>query len=169
MSKEKITIPDSLVWSQLKVLKMSNCGLSRLDASFHLFPNLTNLDLSNNQISHIAHLHDCFSLRYLNLSRNKISVLSNLDRLLGNIISLNLSMNKIESLDGIDRIITLQNLNISNNQIQDMEEMDYLVKLPILETLDLFDNPIGALEQYRMAVYMSFVFEKSTGFYNLNR
>lgn len=73
-------------WTQLKSLVLSNCGINYMDECFHFFPLLEVLDLSYNNIMHVVHLQDCYSLISLNLSHNRIRVLSNLDRVLGKII-----------------------------------------------------------------------------------
>ena len=80
-----IEIPDDYKWSKLKFLSMTNCGLVMLDRSMHILPMLEVLDVSQNDISHIVHLQDCFSLSTINLSRNRVRVLSNIGRVLGNI------------------------------------------------------------------------------------
>lgn len=69
-------------------LKLRNCGIAYMDAALQLFPNVETMDLSNNDISHILHLHNCHGLRYLHMSRNRIRVLSNLGRVIGNLIYL---------------------------------------------------------------------------------
>jgi len=79
-------IASNLRWSQVSDLKLSNCGITRLDQSMHLFPSVQTLDLSKNDISHIIHLQDCYSLSELNLSHNRIRVLSNVGRVLGIIV-----------------------------------------------------------------------------------
>lgn len=69
-------------------LKLRNCGIAYMSAALQLFPNVETMDLSNNDISHILHLHNCHGLRYLHMSRNRIRVLSNLGRVIGNLIHL---------------------------------------------------------------------------------
>ncbi len=156
---DKSAIPDEYVWSRLKFLKLSNCGLSNLDASLHLFPQLDYLDLSRNQFAHIIHLNDCYSLRYLLVSHNKIRVLSNVDRVLGNIVFMDLSHNQVQSLDGLDKLYSLQALKIDSNFIDDFSEIKYLVNLPCLEKLSLIDNPIYQHPEYRMLIFNVFVSE----------
>ena len=41
-----------------------------MDASLHLFPTVTTVDLSHNQISNVVHLQDCHWLSELDLSYN---------------------------------------------------------------------------------------------------
>jgi hypothetical protein len=70
---EVVAVPSEYYWSKLRQLRLSNCGLVGIDESFHLMPQLEILDLSDNAISQIVHLQDCFCLRILNLSKNRIS------------------------------------------------------------------------------------------------
>lgn len=83
-----------LSWPALSLLRLRNCGLTRLDASLHLLPHCAMIDLSHNAITHIVHLHDCLHLTSLDVSHNRVRVLSNLDRVLGNVVTLNLSYNR---------------------------------------------------------------------------
>lgn len=103
LSRESVTIPTHLLWTKLRKLKMTNCGIAKLDGSLHFLSNVEQLDMSHNSISHVIHLQDCVQLSSLNMSFNRIVVLSNVSRVLGNIRYLNLSHNCIRSLDGIDK------------------------------------------------------------------
>lgn len=150
-------VPKEFCWTNLISLTLSNCGLVRIDESLHFFPNLIELDLSHNAITYVVHLQDCISLETLNLSHNRVRILSNLERTIGSVKNLNLSHNQIESLDGIDKIYSLENINFSNNLINDINEMEYLSRLPCLLSLILQNNPIAELKHYRLRVYREFV------------
>ncbi len=91
------------------------------------------------------------------MSNNRVRVLSNLDRVLGNVTSLNLSFNEVQSLDGLDKLYSLQKLNLSSNRIDDFAEVSILAKLPCLESLQLDNNPIGISTRYRINVFHQFV------------
>ena len=146
-------IASNLKWSQVSELKLSNCGITRLDQSMHLFPSVQMLDLSRNDISHIIHLQDCYSLRDLNLSYNRISVLSNVGRVLGNVITLNISHNLIVSLDGIGAMYSLQTIDCSHNAIDDFCEVRHLINLPCLEHIILEGNVLCENALYRLMVF----------------
>ncbi len=105
---EAVELPGAMKWQQLQCLRISNCGVDQLDKGMHLFPALEQLDLSYNDITHIVHLQDCKDLRVLNLSFNRVRVLSNLNRVITNIRRLNLSNNSIESLDGLSALEFLE-------------------------------------------------------------
>jgi Leucine-rich repeat (LRR) protein len=150
-------VPKEFCWSNILTLTLSNCGLVRIDESLHFFPNLIDLDLSNNSITYIVHLQDCISLENLNLSHNRIRILSNLERTVGKIHNLNVSFNEIESIDGIDKIYSLESINLSNNFINDMNEVQYLSRLPCLVSVILQNNPVAELKHYRLRVYREFI------------
>lgn len=157
LQERKVVIPMKYCWTNLTKLRLSNCGLVRMDEAFHFFPSLTHLDLSNNDITHVVHLHDCVSLESLNLSHNRIRVLSNLERVIGRVKKINLAHNDIESLDGLDKIYALEKVNLAFNYIDDMAEVQHLCRLPNLEVVCLADNPISELPNYRLRFYHEFI------------
>jgi hypothetical protein len=155
---ETRTVPSNTIqWLSLHTLTLSNCGINKLDQSMHLFPSITELDLSKNDIVHVVHLQDCYCLSVLNLSHNRIRVLSNLGQSLGKVTRLNLCNNEIESLDGISFIYSLERLDVSFNYINDFTEIQYLSKLPCLEIIVLEGNPIAEHINYRLLVYKEFL------------
>jgi hypothetical protein len=156
-------IPPRYLWSNLLTLKLSNCGISKIDESMHFFPSIEHLDLSHNTISHIIHLHDCIDLKYVNFSHNRIRVLSNLERVIGSVTMVNLSHNDVESLDGIERILSLEKLDVSFNRVNDFAEVQALCRLPNLEAVRLEGNPLATTQpglinaHYRMRVFSAFI------------
>jgi Leucine-rich repeat (LRR) protein len=137
-------VPDvNKSWSSLSMVRLSKCGLVVLDNSLHYLPKLTEIDFSQNSISEIVHLQDCSKLTKLNLSINKIRVLSNISRVLGNISSLNIANNQVESLDGVQGLYALRTFDVSGNLIVDFQEIHHLNRLPCLESLTLIGNPIS--------------------------
>ena len=143
LSHEKSVPNITQCWLSLKSLRVSNCGLTKLDLSLHFLPAVSEIDFSHNSITDIVHFQDCSRLNILDLSYNNISVLSNISRVLGNISSLYISHNQIQSLHGIDKLYSLRTLDVSNNLIDDFNELKYLTKLPCLEFLHLIGNPIS--------------------------
>lgn len=161
MSRSTILVPEDFQWVQLKQLRLRNCGIARLDQAFHLMPLVEYIDVSHNVISHLIHLQDCVNLRRLVISHNRIRVLSNIGRVLGNLTHLDLSHNCIQSLDGIDKVFGLQRVDLSFNTIDDFREMRYLSKLPCLENLSLLGNPIANHPQYRLLTYRQLLVDGS--------
>ena len=90
----------------------------------------------------------------LDISYNRVRVLSNLDRVLGNIITLNLSHNNIESLDGLGKLYSLEVLNVGFNRIDDACEAAHLCRLPCLDSVVLEGNPIAEHAAYRVHCYV---------------
>jgi Leucine-rich repeat (LRR) protein len=141
---ERKEVPDvNKSWTSLSMVRLSKCGLVILDNSLHYLPKLTEIDFSQNSISEIVHLQDCSKLTKLNLSINKIRVLSNVSRVLGNISSLNIANNQVESLDGVQGLYALRKFDVSGNLIVDFQEIYHLNRLPCLESLTLIGNPIS--------------------------
>lgn len=152
-----VAIPEEYMWHSTTNLRLSNCGIDRLDKSMHLFPSLEQLDLSYNDISHVIHLQDCPRLSVLNLSNNRISVLSNLNRVISNVVKLDLSQNRIESLDGLEFLEFLSRLDVSNNLIDDFQEVSHLAELTNLESVILEGNMISLRSNYRLHVFTKFL------------
>lgn len=161
LGDERVLPPRAYIWTKLKLLRLTNCGIAKMDASFHFMPYLSQLDISHNDISNIIHLQDCFELRILNASHNRISVLSNISRVIPNIVRLNLSNNMIESLDGLSKLTALEKLDLSNNHIDDFMEIEELVVLPHLHDLILEGNAISFKASYRQSVFVLFVHDCS--------
>lgn len=155
-------IPYKYLWSSLITLKLVNCGITKIDESMHFFTSIEYLDLSHNEICHVVHLQDCIDLKYIDLSYNRIRVLSNLDRVLGSVTHISFAGNEIESLDGIDKIYSLESIDLMNNNIDDFHEIDNLCRLPNLESIKCKGNPFSSEEKsYRMKVYGEFIKEGS--------
>jgi hypothetical protein len=149
------------IWSKLAVLNLCNCGLTRLDSSLHMVPNLIQLDVSHNDLRHIIHLYQCLSLATLNIAHNRISVLSNLNLVIPNIRRLNLSHNSIESLDGLDKLYSLEKIDLSHNKLNDFSELSALVKLQNFTHLYASGNPISFTSNYRLHILTQFLHESS--------
>lgn len=154
-------INSAFTWEKLTTLRLINCGLTRLDSSLHFLPALVHLDVSYNEISHIIHLQDCNQLRILNISHNRISVLSNLIWVIPGIERFNISHNSIESLDGLDKLYQLQRVDLSNNKINDFHEMQFLSELKFLTHIYLSGNSISLKPNYRLHVISQFLNECS--------
>lgn len=144
-------------WNNLTLLRLRNCGICSMDASLHLFPAVTSVDLSHNQISNVVHLQDCHWLSELDLSYNRITVLSNFSRVVGNLLVLNLCNNHITNLDGIEKMYALESLNLAYNEIDDENEVRLLTRLPCLEMIDLLGNPISEETSYREFFFLQFL------------
>lgn len=92
--------------------------ISKLDLSNLQVSNLSNKNITNEDLIYVNYLGS----KYLDLSENKITDISNLN--LKEIYYLNLSDNNIKSLDGID-FGRMSSLNVSNNPISSLEGLDF--------------------------------------------
>jgi small GTP-binding protein len=100
--------------------------------------NLTELDLSINQITDISFLKDLTNLTELDLSSNQITDYSFLKNLTS-LTYLDLSSNKITDISFLKNLTTLTALGLSSNQITDYS---FLKDLTSLTYLDLSSNKI---------------------------
>ena len=110
------------LWRQLRSLRLVNCGIATLDASFQFMPSLQHLDVSHNDISELKNLHHCSSLSTLVASHNKITSIHLLRRVLGNVTALDLSHNRIGCIRGLESLVSLERLDISHNRLTDSSE-----------------------------------------------
>ena len=108
-------------------LDLSNNNITEIN---NLPPNLTNLNLSNNDIIKIENLPP--NLTTLRLSWNRITKIENLSP---NLTTLNLSYNKITKIENLPPNLVV--LIISNNQITKVENLP-----PTITNLYLSYNPI---------------------------
>ncbi|KAK6539790.1 hypothetical protein TWF694_009982 [Orbilia ellipsospora] len=146
-------------WDQNKALQIQEKGLEHLGdlASFH--PNLVEVNLENNQLTHLTGMP--VTVRDLKVAGNQISSLTAWNHL-ANLQFLDISRNKIEILSGLASLVHLRELKADKNQITSLEgilQLDGLVKLRLrhniisvidfsasnlkrLKTLDLGNNRI---------------------------
>lgn len=133
---------------------------------------LQRLVLDSNQIQVIAGLHNCKQLVELCISNNNLTTISGLEGLplktlrldnnnlteiggfetLSSLQYLDLSGNEISSLDGLQHLVQLKALRLSSNQIAAADETQYLCELSYLTELDLVDNPVQLISDYRLAL-----------------
>lgn len=108
------------------------------------------LNLDNAKSSTIEGLNDKFTaLETLSLINVGLVTLKNFPAL-PNLKRLELSDNRLSGgLQHINGCPNLVSLNLSGNRIKDLEEIRPLANLPKLEVLDLFNNDITQVENYR--------------------
>ena len=68
------------------------------------------------------------SLRYLNLSSNRIAVISGLVHL-KNLLVLNLNDNEIHKIEGLDNLLSLQELYLADNYLRRVENLEFQQQL----------------------------------------
>jgi len=150
-----ISLPN-MKWEKLVFLDISRNSLESLDSSIRLAPALETLFLNNNNINSLDHLTGLPRLRTLNLSHNRIDINKELHTLLGQITHINLSHNIIKSLVNFKKLYSLQDLNVSDNQISKLDDVFHVCSLPCLETLDLRNNKVTKVVDYRLKLLEKF-------------
>ncbi|KAK7899438.1 hypothetical protein WMY93_020291 [Mugilogobius chulae] len=144
------------VWTSLTTLDLSRNDISAVDSSVKLIPKVEFLDLSHNQLTSVENLQYLYSLVHVDLSCNRLSSLEAAHTRLGNIKTLGLSGNQLSSLQGLSKLYSLVNLDLSRNQLAQLEEIRNIGLLPCLEKLNLTDNPMCIIPDYRTKVLAQF-------------
>ena len=117
------------------------------------FRTLSVLNLSRNDISQIENLDrlaPCLSK--LDLSRNCIASTANGLEALSQLAHLDVSGNRLLSLAGVEHLVSLEVLHASDNLITSVEALRMLSYLPRLHTVTLSGNPIASRPGYREEV-----------------
>ncbi|XP_033829936.1 nischarin isoform X1 [Periophthalmus magnuspinnatus] len=144
------------VWRSLTTLDLSHNNISAVDSSVKLIPKVEFLDLSHNQLTSVENLQHLYSLVHVDLSFNCLCSLDAAHTRLGNIKTLGLSGNQLSSLQGLSKLYSLVNLDLSRNQLAQLEEIRNIGSLPCLEKLNLTDNPMCIIPDYRTKVLAQF-------------
>ncbi|CAF1226385.1 unnamed protein product [Adineta steineri] len=155
--------------SQLKILDVSDCSIENLDfinslpsitelranhSCIKTLPNqirnlrfLTDLDLSNNQLTNITSIKTLSALHLLRLTNNRIQDIQIISHLT-HLSELYLANNQITSLpNSFHKLIELQCLDISNNSIQSWKDIDVLGRMNSLFLLHINGNPLLSDEE----------------------
>ena len=106
------------------------------------FDSLKIFDLSCNVIKKIEGLYLLVNLQKLHFGQNKIDKIEGLDTL-ANLQVLDLEYNNIKKIEGLTNLVHLKVLLFSYNSIQQMEGLDHLVSL---QELNLSNNQIRKIE-----------------------
>lgn len=113
--------------------------------------NLSVLNLSRNEIVCIENLERLSSLTKLDLSYNAIQYVQGLESLT-NLTYVDLSNNKIGSLTGLERLASLETLHLADNQIASLDSLRSLTYLRSLHTLTLRGNALATHPNHRTSV-----------------
>lgn len=127
-------------------LDLSNCDLKYLPAQlFKLFPNIIELDLSNNKFKTLPENIGCFpKLRLLNLANNDFEEFPTSICQLSLLEGLSLTANRLQTIsDNIGCLQRLRSIDLSNNKF--VRFPDSLRFLPRLQELILTNNSIITL------------------------
>jgi len=122
---EEIAQRDNNPTVHITVLRVMHCQQLTSLKGVSEYSNITELNVSSNNLLSMSGLETLCHLKHVNLSCNKISQIFSVEHLARSLRSLNLSHNRIVS------ILPLQDLALS--------------KEAVLSSLDLTDNYIGEL------------------------
>uniref|UniRef100_A0AAG5D4S8 U2A'/phosphoprotein 32 family A C-terminal domain-containing protein n=1 Tax=Anopheles atroparvus TaxID=41427 RepID=A0AAG5D4S8_ANOAO len=116
---------------QITELILDNCRSTYIDGLTESFTALETLSLINVGLVSLKNFPKLSNLRKLELSDNRIS-------------------NGLSNLTGSPK---LTHLNLSGNRIKDFEELQPLKDLQNLEVLDLFNNQVTLIDNYRDKIF----------------
>ena len=135
-------------FSNLQILNLSNNEVSD-DAEIKFLGNLQVLNFANNKLdNHYTSIETLYNLTNLDLSGNNVQDLNSLDTYLKNVqenkktvnlTELTLANNSLNNIELLSKFSTLQKLNISNNDITDIS---YISPNKALNTLNISGNNI---------------------------
>ncbi|XP_075971591.1 acidic leucine-rich nuclear phosphoprotein 32 mapmodulin isoform X3 [Anticarsia gemmatalis] len=117
--------------SQVKELNLDNCRSTNIVGLSDEYTNLENLSLNNVGLTTLKGFPALPKLKKLELSDNRIS-------------------NGLNFLNGCKK---LTHLNLSGNKIKDLETLKPLEMFENLKNLDLFNNEVTAIDEYRTKVF----------------
>ncbi|GBP79949.1 Acidic leucine-rich nuclear phosphoprotein 32 family member A [Eumeta japonica] len=117
--------------SQIKDLNLDNCRSTTIVGLTDEYINLETLSLNNVGLTTLKGFPTLPKLRKLELSDNRIS-------------------NGLNFLTGCKKLTLL---NLSNNKIKDLEALTPLKEFEYLKNLDLFNNEVTTIEDYRNKVF----------------
>lgn len=106
----------------LRELDLSDCGINNLKG-LEYATNITNINLSRNDIVDASLLSNLHRITNLELSENRIEDISFLNNL-KKLRSVGLDSNNISGIDNLKNLKDLVLLNISNNKIKDLTFVD---------------------------------------------
>ncbi len=120
-----------VIYSQIKELNLDNCRSTTIDGLTDEFTALEKLSLINVGLVTLKNFPKLPSLKKLELSDNRIS-------------------------NGLNHLVTspkLAILNLSGNKIKEFDELKPLSSLENLDILDLFNNEVTQIDNYRSKVF----------------
>jgi len=140
-------------YSYLQELTLAENALIEFDVGGAM-PNLTTVNVEENEFNSLVGLNQLESLSYLNLSNNELINLNGIEDL-DSLKGLTIRDNAVTSLEGVEALLLLEKLNAGNNSISDLPNLGSLDQLSVLwlgsnniDNDDLFNigTAPGALE-----------------------
>ena len=124
-------------------LQLAAAGLVVIPRQIKGLSFLRRLEVPANKIRRITNLESCEALEVINLADNELTTegLRSLNHC-KTVTELNLSMNRIDSMEPLSGLMRLKRLDLSQNALTHIAALE----LPVLEHLNLWQNPIEKLE-----------------------
>ncbi|KAM5470470.1 protein phosphatase regulatory subunit Sds22 [Microsporum ferrugineum] len=139
----RIYLPDNLV-PTLMELDLYDNNISHVKGLDHLV-NLTSLDLSFNDIKHIKNISTLVHLKDLYFIQNRIQTIEGLEEF-KELRNLELGANKIREIDNLDNLTALEELWLGKNKISEIKNISSLTNLKILSLPSNRIETISGLE-----------------------
>ena len=150
---EKIDLKSGVFGIQnVKYFQITNNGISNLNG-INYIKNLEKLNINGNNLTKIDSLNNLNKLIYLDISNNKIAFLDKKSMpILNNLKKLFCDGNQLKKINNIKIFTNLTELSCKNNLIDNFFQLDELNTLQLLKNLNLINNPINKLENYRIKI-----------------
>lgn len=143
----KIAKLEGIDYCDVFSLRLDFKNILKIDGLWE-FTRLTKLQMDNNIIEKIEGIEMLVNLVWLDLSFNNIEVIEGLDSLT-KLEDLTLYNNRISRIENMDNLRQLQVFSIGNNDLRELENITYLRKFRRLKTLNLSNNPLCELTNYK--------------------
>lgn len=148
IAKPQLKLEDALLMNadSVSYLDMSGGNYTYLPYELSYFKHIQYLNLSNNNLDTIDFTKLPSTLKFLDLSENKIEVIPDQIIKLQNLTDLDLSNNKIHKIPAnIDPELKLRKISLKNNKLERFEPA--LLNCSNLEELNLSGNPIKEIPE----------------------
>lgn len=143
----------SFSWNNLIKMDLSFNNLDKIDNSFEFVQSLRYLNISHNKLSNVDSLNVLPNLIVLDLSFNRLTKMPCFHvEAVSKVEIINLNHNLIETLIGIPRFETLFELNLANNCFVNYKDIAPLSILKSLKYLLISGNPLSFHSKHRSLV-----------------
>eukprot|EP00294_Goniomonas_avonlea_P001535 CAMPEP_0114566360 /NCGR_PEP_ID=MMETSP0114-20121206/14842_1 /TAXON_ID=31324 /ORGANISM="Goniomonas sp, Strain m" /LENGTH=301 /DNA_ID=CAMNT_0001752749 /DNA_START=53 /DNA_END=958 /DNA_ORIENTATION=+ len=148
VSENKLKAIDGLEAPMLRYLYLTGNHIATV-AGLDALEQLEKLELEKNKLKSAEGL-GLPQLKTLTLANNALESVAGLDGLSG-VPTLDLSGNVITTLEGFPQSPCLATLSLKGNKIDKPDQVENLKEIP-LKNLDLSENPVAEVENYRIKI-----------------
>ena len=128
--------------SNASYLDLSKLELTEIPKEISKLTQLTDLNLSYNQLTNIKGIENLTHLTNLNLGGNQFTAINDIEKLT-QLTNLDLSFNQLTIIKGIEKLTQLTNLNLSGNQLTEIKGIE---KFTLLTILNLNSNQLTEIK-----------------------